>query len=232
MRIAVFLLLIFLTIPIANAADAFPIWYDVHPAEGTVETKILIMLRADPIISTEPLWVYIFWDDVVIIQRLASPYNPTTQKYARTWDITINPPKTYPYCKKESHLIKIFIEDNLGNSVTKHWSFKITEFIPPTNWWDSLPQAFFDKIRGPQGPTGPQGPKGDTGPQGPQGPQGIQGPAGPLGAKGSQGPQGYPGPTGPQGQDANSSLIQLSSIGSVFAIIIAIVSVFMGRRGS
>jgi len=207
-----------------GATEAFPVWYDVHPAEGTVETNILIMLRAEPIRHAEPMWVYVFWDDVNLVQRLAPPYNKNAGIYERRWDITINPPKDYPYCSKDKHRIKITIENLQGQFVTKNWQFEINEYIPPTQYWETLPPEFFDKIQGAQGPEGPQGEQGPIGPTGSPGPRGEQGP------RGETGPQGSIGPQGPPGKNADKTITNLSSIGSLLAIILSTISIIVVRR--
>lgn len=225
------LLLLFLNTPFASAEDAFPVWYDVHPAKGTVETNILIMIRSEPI-QGGALWVYVFWDDIPIVKRLTAPYNKNTKLYERRWDITISPPTEYPYCSKGDHRIKIVVENTQGKFVTLRWSFKITTFTPPTHWWNDMPQEFFDKIQGPQGPQGSQGrqgSKGESGQRGPKGEQGEQGPQG-EGEQGPQGIQGETGTTGPPGKDANTNVTNLSSIGSLFAIIVSALSMVFSRR--
>lgn len=158
------------------------------------------MVRPDEPASG-PLWLYIFWDDMVIVQRLMDPVVDKIHTYM--WDVTFQPPQVPLYCKKGSHKVRFRVEDEDANVQYYQLSFEITDTVPDLSWFDDLTQTELDKI------TGPPGPKGDPGVQGIPGEDGITGPQGPAGPQGLQGTQGNPGelgaigligPTGIQGE--------------------------------
>lgn len=180
------------TTPLALGAISFNSWsVTAYPNQGTTTGEILILVRVAPINGLNPLYVYVFYDGVCLIQRQASPVANTIYTYS--WDLKVKPPATASATAYGDHTITVRIEEASGAMETKNITYKIVDGLPQGEWWKSLPKAYFDYVKGAKGdqgdvgPAGPQGEKGDigaTGVQGPIGEQGAQGPAGPVGAQG------------------------------------------------
>ncbi len=143
------------------------------------------------------------WDSRIIVQRQVDVI--VNKIHQNWWDISFLPPKDL--CAKGEHVIKIRIEDSVGN-VEKwpYWTYRITDVVPQLDWFDDLTPAELDKITGPKGDKGAVGPAGPVGPQGEQGAAGPVGPPGPKGDVGDIGPQGEGeiGPVGPIGLQGES----------------------------
>lgn len=173
----------------------------IYPVDGSVETKILMTVRADPR-HTKPMYLYVFYDDICIIQRRA-PFDLTSTVHS--WDCTFSPPKDAPYSNKGEHRIRVRIDNNgvFTEMFVNH--FTITEYIPPV----------VEVIEGPLGPQGERGPPGESiiGPPG----ESIQGEVGPPGES-IQGPPGE-GRDGSDGKDAPVVLVYLSIVLSIIAVI-------------
>jgi len=194
----------------------------IHPTTGTVETKILLTVRADPG-HKGPMYLYVFCDDICVVQRKV-PFKLTSTIHS--WDVTFSPIKDVPRSSK-GYLIKVQIDDNgvLTESYVNY--FGITDYIPPAELWENLPQGFIDEITGPPGPRGYQGIQGRPGSEGPEGPEGPIGETGSQGLQGEMGPQGLTGEIGPlgegidgsDGEDAPVELLYVSLVLSGFALL-------------
>lgn len=197
--------------------------YSVMPGKGSSTQEILIMVRGVPLVSADPMWLHVFWDDVPLVKRQAD-IALKAGGYEHRWDVTIKPPAGYNYLGK--HDIDIWIEGQDGSFKKLYWSYAVTSGLPPVEWWKSLPPELIEDITGPAGPPGPQGPAGPSGATGARGPQGEQG------QRGAQGIQGPAGPKGPQGEQGDSGevlpLVLASSL--VTSIATAIVTVWLMKR--
>jgi len=183
---ALTLLLPLLPLPVVRAIDAT---YSVMPGKGGSAQEILIMVRGVPLVSADPMWLHVFFDDVPLIKRQADL--AVTGGREHRWDVTIKPPAGYNYLGK--HDIDIWIEGQDGSFKKLYWQYTVTSGLPPASWWNNLPPELIAEITGPQGPPGPQGP---AGPAGAAGARGLQGEQGQRGAQGLPGPVGLQGPQG------------------------------------
>jgi len=181
---------IYLT-PTTSATVDDAVKYSIMPGSGTSTQKILVWVRCDPLIEVGGGYLYIFWDDILIIKQVT----PTvTGGHYYGWDTTITPPTTNNY--KGKHTILLWIEYPDGTVKTRTWQYTVTDGLPPVEWWKTLPKEFLDQIRGAKGDkgdTGAQGPAGSPGPRGAQGNLGSVGETGATGPQGVQGVQGVPG---------------------------------------
>lgn len=201
--------------------------YDVLPNYGPSDQEILILLRVDHPNPNEPLWVYVTWDTVPIIQRQEDVI--VNKIHQNRWDLTFYPPKDH--CAKGDHLIKIRIEDSSGNIVQwPGYSYTITSIVPQLDWFAELNETQLEIIRG---PPGPQGEKGETivGPMGPEGPIGV----GEVGPPGSVGPRGEPGvgivgPAGAKGEPGDSVDPMISYLALGIASIALILVFLLWRK--
>jgi len=218
-RLVLILILLFAALPTVSALDAS---YEVMPHSGPSNQQILIWVRAEPLIDTNHYVVYVFWDNIPIIERL-SDISLKSGSYEHRWDIKITPPAGHNY--QDDHKIEIWIEGTGGDKKTLKYQYTITDGAPPAKWWTQFlkdnPEylAAITGSTGPPGKTGPQGTQGEPGPRGPQGQDGQRGAQGPPGPQGTQGPQGKPAPA-TQG-------ITTTAIASIITLI---ASVLVNRR--
>jgi len=197
---------------------------DIHLRQGTVNTEILIVVRGNPY-TTETAWnLYVFYDEKCLIQRYPDIQRGKTTTREHRWDVTIKPPPEFPYSTKSSsknkHYIKIRVENEIGQTSEYKSEFKITEFIPPPEYWDLIDPGFKEDI------TGPEGPQGETGPPGPVGDRGPKGNTGDRGERGLRGNTGETGPKGPQGPPGVPYPILTFNIGIVMSLIAFFVSIY------
>lgn len=228
-----FITLLFTT-PVVLGLDDF--LFTVYPKSGSADTDITIVLNiygGTGIEIPEPTWLFVLWDDKIILSRIASPA-VATNVYRRHWILTFRLPLEGKYCTLGDHKISGMVEHANGKiEFLPELDFKITEFIPPGAWWDDLSQGFLDLVTGPEGPpgeTGLQGIRGSRGPEGEPGVDGEDGEQGPVGPPGEsiEGPQGEPGPqgvkgdpgdTGPAGEGVDMSVL----LGIASAIFVSLV---------
>lgn len=203
----------------------FDVTYDVLPPSGASDEEILIPIRVIHPNPNEPLWVYVFWDSRVIVQRQADVIINNVHQH--WWDINFYPPKGF--CAKGIHTIKIWVEDSSGVIVKwPVWKYTITSIVPRLEWFDELSPEAIAKITGPPGPQGIDGPEGVPGPIGPQGEAGPPGPIGetgtigPQGFEGPEGPMGPPGPQGEMGENADNLILYASLALSIVAMMIVL----------
>lgn len=170
--------------------------YAVMPPEGISTQPILIIVRGEPTTSPEPLFLYIFWDGVTLVNREPSPKIANAITYQRIWDKTITPPALYSSYGK--HTINIWVENINGDLDKMSYQYMITDGVPSVSDWDDYledhPNILAELI-GPQGPIGPNGTQGDAGINA----VGARGEVGATGPQGIQGIQGVPGPPGDNG---------------------------------
>ena len=186
-----------------QSVSALDTSYDVMPHKGKFDTPILIWIRCDPLYVADTSFIYVFWDNVPIVdqQRIVSPVSGSLFKWG--WDITIIPPEGYNY--KGDHRIKIWIEQPGGEKKELNYQYTILDGLPEPEWFDTLPVELINDLRGPAGTQGIPGEKGDKGDLGEQGPQGEAGAKGDAGATGNEGGQGDPGVKGEQGSKGEQS---------------------------
>ena len=190
--------LAFLKTPSAQALDTS---YAVMPGEGSSTQPILIWVRVDPLIDTQKMYLYVFWDNIPLKVRMPDITIGKTVNHEHRWDITVTPPASQNYLGK--HHIKIWIETASGDKKELDWQYKITSGLPPVEWWEKLPQALLDEIRGPPGLQGDTGLRGLEGDQGATGRDGAVGPIGTQGLQGLHGVNGTLGEQGPIGESPN-----------------------------
>lgn len=234
------LLVLFIMVPMAYAVT--PVFFDgyaVFPSSGDSKTNILAVVRPDKRTDNKPMWLYIFWDDVPLIQRQVDWMDGTTHTYI--WDVVFQPPQDQQYIATGDHKITIWVEDFDGDIQMGVYNFRITEIIPDPEWFDQLSDSALEALRGPQGvkgdtgstgPRGIQGVQGDVGLWGPQGIQGVQGNIGSQGENGTQGepgPQGEQGPTGSPGDTTQLSATLLLTNVAISLIAVAI-SIYVFRK--
>lgn len=210
----IILCIVMATVP---AIGAYTIIASIQPVDGSVETEIVLLVRADPK-HRNPMYLYVLYDDIYIVLRKA-PFELTSTIHS--WDVTFTAPKAAPYSNLGKHLIRIKIDNN-GVMTTKIVNyFRITKYIPPV----------IEVIEGPEGPPGERGPPGEAiiGPEGPPG-ESITGPPGESiqGETGPQGVQGEPGMAGEgidgsDGKDAPVQMVYLSLILSAIAVVSSLV---------
>ena len=218
-----------LLLPCIPVGAAIEVSYAVMPKEGSSTQEILIWVRVDPLTSSEPMYLYIFWEGVPLVKHKAAPYNTVAKTYSYTWDEYIKPPTGYNY--KDDYRIEIWVETADGDIKKLTYQYTVTDGLPPTAWWKNLPPALLAELRGPAGPPGPQGPAGPAGAAGARGPQGEQG------QRGAQGPPGPSGAAGPQGLPAVTTQLEmvpyiLLSVAASSIISVAITMRIMKREGS
>ncbi len=207
---------------IPSALSVLDTSYAVMPLSGSSTQPILLWIRVDPLIDTQKMVAYVFWDNIPI----GTPYPDITigrtASHKHAWDIIILPPVGHNYMGR--HAIKIWIESESGDKIELNWRYEITSGLPPLDWWETLPPSLIDEIRGFDGATGSQGEQGIQGIQGFQGEQGI------VGAVGSQGEQGIIGVAGSQGKQGIvgkspnflSALIFSNMVTCILAIAVSI----------
>jgi len=184
---------------------------EVYPSEGDITTDILLKVRGEPIQGEGIHYLYVFWDNKVIVQREEDvKVGIFGEEHIRAWDLIIHVPDEFPYSEIGIHNITWTIEYGYTEVYRNSTTFEVNEYIPPPEWWEDLSEEFIDEITGPQGMTGD---KGDTGSQGIQGEQGQIGPQGPQGEKGDK------GDTGPYPNEAVMFNLGISAISVIISII-------------
>ena len=218
-HLVLLLLLLASSVPLVSALEAN---YEVMPHQGPADQQILIWIRTEPLIDTNRYYVYVFWDNIPIVERLPDIDRKNGQ-YEHRWDIKITPPTGHNY--QDDHKIEIWIEGTGGDKKILKYQYTITDGAPPTNWWTQFlkdnPQ-YLAAITGPRGPQGTQGPQGEPGPKGNTGAPGETGPPGPQGQTGPQGPRGPQGEPAPKTQGYTTT--------AAASIITLIASVLVNRR--
>jgi len=216
-RLVLILILLAGSLPLVSALDAS---YEVMPHEGPADQQILIWVRTEPLIDANHYVLYVFWDNIPVIERQTDIALKNGQ-YEHRWDIKITPPVDHNY--EDDHNIEIWIEGTGGDKRVLKYQYTITDGAPPTKWWtlflENHPE-YLSEI------TGPRGPQGETGPQGSPGNPGPKGQKGDTGENGAIGPQGPKGVPGPQGQPAQNEYITTVTA----CILTLIVSIFINRR--
>ena len=219
MRRLSLILLFALLLPTVSALDAN---YEVMPHQGPADQQILIWVRTEPLIDENHYVLYVFWDNIPIVERQTDIALKNGQ-YEHRWDIKITPPVDHNY--EDDHKIEIWIEGTGGDKRVLTYQYTITDGAPPTKWWTRFLEnnpEYLAEI------TGPRGPRGETGPQGSlgnPGPKGQKGNPGENGAIGEQGPQGASGPQGPPAPTTQG--ITTTAIASIVTLA---ASVFLNRR--
>jgi len=173
-------------------AQAFTATHNLMPDEGRHEATFLVWIRASPLYEYDQMYVYVFWDDVPLIEGQKSP-NYGKNQVRHSWDLTLTPPPGFT--EEGTHDIDIWLVHENGEIVKIQDINTITETVPNISVWDDFirnhPEVLED-LRGPQGiqgipgPLGPKGDQGVGGQRGVPGPPGEAGPRGPVGSKGEQ----------------------------------------------
>jgi len=235
------LLVLLMFFPEVMCSQVTSMTLEVFPTKGDITTEISVIVRSYPYYTYNQFFLYILWDDVLVIQRLADINHPGySNPHEHSWETTFYIPNEYPYTELGLHNVTAIIAAE-GEMYRQSTIFNITNYIPPPDWWEDLPQEFLDKITGPQGPQGAPGPQGSQGVQGKQGPQGPMGPTGPKGDKGdkgdkgnqglqgNQGQQGIQGPTGNPGESYWGEVI-IGVFVSVLSLAVSIITLFVVRK--
>ena len=196
----------------ASAQAITGVSIEVSPKQGDITTKILVKVRGEPYRNGSTCYLYLYWDDKCIVQRLedVDVSVPPIRSHIHSWDCDITVPNEFPYSELGIHNITAVIEADDGSSANTTAAFDIVRYIPPPEWWEDLPQDFLNKITGPQGPQGLQGPQGVKGDKGDTGAQGLQG---------IQGPKGEQGDTGPYPIEAVILNLAISIVSGIVSII-------------
>lgn len=212
-----------LATPLVGGAVVSSFSVSPYPTQGTTTGEILLLVRVLPNAAPYPLYIYVFYDGVCLIQRQAA--TSTAGVYSYQWDLKIKPPATVTATAYGDHTITVRLEEPSGETYSKSVVFKVVDGVPQGEWWKNLPAGYYDYLRGSQGPLGPQGPPG------PQGEQGASGGRGASGAQGPQGPQGVVGSAGPVGREADQVLTLGTFALSLVASFVWLYSAWRQRRG-
>lgn len=215
-RLVLILLLLSGSMPLVSALDAS---YEVMPHSGPSDQQILVWVRTEPLRDTNHYVIYVFWDNIPIIERLTD-ISLKSGSYEHRWDIKITPPQDHNY--PGDHKIEIWIEGTGGDKKVLKYQYTVTDGAPPAKWWTQFLKDNPEYIASITGPTGPPGETGSPGAQGEPGPRGQQGP------QGDTGPQGQTGPKGTQGEPATAT--QGITTTAIASIITLIASVIINRR--
>jgi len=135
---AILLVVLILLLPLVPAEAAIDATYSVMPGKGGSTQEITIMVRGVPLVSEDPMWLYVFWDDVPLVKRQAD-LAVAGGKREHRWDVTIKPPAGYNYIGK--HDLDIWIEGADGTFKKLYWSYTVTSGLPPIEWWQNLPHS-------------------------------------------------------------------------------------------
>jgi hypothetical protein len=203
----------------------------LYPTQGTTTGDILILIRNVTPTGSTPLYVYVFYDEVCLIQKQAAPSSGGVYNYQL--DLKVKPPADSTHTAYGFHTITIRIEDNLGVNYSRSLSYKIVDGVPQGEWWKSLPKGYYDYLKGAKGDTGTTGatgPQGIQGEKGDTGAKGATGDQGPQGDQGSQGPKGDKGDTGATGQAADQTLTLFTFILSTLSVGAWGYTTFIGRK--
>ena len=192
---------------------------NIYPASGTTTGSILLLIRSTPNAGANPVYIYVFYDDVCLIQRQTAA--TTGGGYSYSWDIKITPPATATYTSYGYHTVTIRIEESDGTASSKSLSYRITDGAPLGEWWKNLPAGYYAYLKGVKGDTGSVGPQGEVGATGPAGPRGATGTQGPQGEVGPQGATGDGGAQGAVGRDFDPTLSYSALIMSIGALIVS-----------
>jgi len=218
-RLVLLLILLAGLVPLVSALDAS---YEVMPHSGPSDQQILVWVRTEPLIDTNHYVAYVFWDNILIVDRLTDTALKNGQ-YKHSWDIKITPPAGHNY--EGDHKIDIWIEGPGGDKKELRYQYTVTDGAPPAKWIEQFLKEHPEYLAAITGPTGPPGETGTPGTQGPPGPRGQQGTQGNTGPQGQTGPQG---PKGPQGEPAPAT--QGITATAAASIITLIASVLVTRR--
>jgi len=216
-------------ITVSASEDPFDVHVEMRPTQGSSATSIFLFVTTTPYSSSESWHLYVFWDEITILSRVAD-VKITASLYEHRWELSIKAPKGGS--KKGWHYVDIWVVDGDGNIVKDQTlAFKVTSTVPQTEWWEDLSPEFIEEITGPRGErgtTGPQGEQGPKGEEGDRGEQGQRGPPGPQGDRGNLGPQGEQGPPGEQGKGASMIWIVIIGVLSLFSLFLSIMAFSFG----
>ena len=137
----------------------------LYPEEGSTTQSILLRIRTtgmDPYGAT-PIYVYVFYDGVPLVQRLGSSYNSATLLYYYYWDITLTVPQTSLATAYGEHEILVLLEEYGVATTGKTLTYTIVDGAPVGSWWDSLSAAQKAQVKGEKGDTGATGAQGVQG---------------------------------------------------------------------
>ncbi len=194
---------------LVTGARALETSYDVMPHEGPYDQTILIWVRTKPLVSTDAIVLYAFWDNVPIRERVPD-IALKNGEHSHMWDLKITPPVNM--ADEGTHRIRIWLEEPDGTITTMHYSYTITDGLPPLDAWVRFIEDhpdFLESIRGPVGETG------DRGRMGLEGMPGIQGKDGPTSGPGPMGKVGPVGPEGPQGVPGRLGIVYLMGLTAI-----------------
>lgn len=231
------LILILFLLPTIPITKGFYTSLEIYPKQGDSKTKIFMYVSGIPYRTSGSWSLYVFWDDLNIIQKRADVYIKAVRKYEHRWEITITPPTIDPrYTKRGTHSIKIWVMNSTGYVMKRTTNFKITEQLPQIEWWDDLPDEFIEKIKGEKGDQGLplewddipdeiieriKGEKGDKGEKGEKGDRGM----GLEGERGERGEKGEKGDKGEKGKPYPELLFNLFCLLSISSVLISLIGI-------
>lgn len=181
---------------VTNAA-ALETSYNIMPHSGPYDQPILIWVRTDPLVSTDAIVLYAFWDNIPILERIPDIAQKNGD-HRHMWDLSIIPPSNM--AEEGPHQIRIWLEEPDGSITRMLYQYTITDGLPPIDVWARFIEDNPDFLESIRGPMGEQGEMGNIGMEGMPGMQGKDGPTGDTGPKGEVGPVGQMGPQGEPGR--------------------------------
>jgi hypothetical protein len=225
MKKSLFILIAFLfllAVPRVGAVSVTAWTLNLYPSSGTTTGNILVLIRCLPNAGANPIYLYVFYDDVCLVQRQTA--TASGGGYSYLWDVKVTPPQTAIYTAYGFHTVTVRLEESDGTATSKSLGYKIVDGTPQGEWWKNLPTGYYAYLRGAQGTVGPAGPAGTTGATGPQGTQGTTGAKGDTGNTGPQGQQGTKGDTGATGATgvAGADASPLISYGALIVAVAAL----------
>ena len=211
---------------------SFDIDIDMKPNRGDSKINIVILVRTNPYRTKDSWKLFLFWDDHVVFYNINDVYIKSTKQYEHRWELKFNPPSDPKYLEKGNHYIDIWVLNSTGHIEKRIKSFKITETIPETSWFDELPDKTKEQLRGEKGEKGDPGEKGEMGDPGLMGLPGEKGEKGDQGDRGLPGEKGEKGDQGERGETGKYPIVQFYLFGllSIVAIILSIISLMKSRE--
>lgn len=213
------LLFLFISINIPSAM-CFDFDVEIKPDEGQSNTEIWLYVMGDPFRTKGRWYLYVFWDDLNIIQKNPDVYLDWSKEYEHRWEVKITAPTSEKrFTTRKKHTIEIWVMNSTGEIKKEKEIFEITKTIPAIEWWEDLPKKLIESLEGEKGDRGVQGIQGKTGEMGERGEQGVRGEkgkTGDIGEQGIQGEKGEKGERGDSGEDGKSyNVFMFNTIGFI-----------------
>ena len=213
--------IITLTTLILFALQSTPVYgltfnFDVLPPEGQSTQQILILIRSEPITTSEAQVLYLAFDGNPIKIRMPDITNKDGT-HTHRWDVQFTPPATANSYGK--HRISIWIETQYGLIEKEYYNYDILDGLPDTvESWELFIKEHPEILAELQGPKGDPGVAGATGARGVKGETGSRGAIGPAG---DMGPMGLQGPVGLQGVKGEPASIAGMVVCCLLSVVIS-----------